>query len=186
MNNLETKSYKIDLSKRKITLILLGAIAFVAASIWIWTISYDFPRYNFALKFVAISGVGFFGMIAIVGSPKLLNKKPGILLSENGIFDNSAAFGSVTIKWNDIVGYEITEIKGTRLLLVFVNNPEYYINSAHWFRKFWIKANFKLYKTPLSISSSALKCDLDELVEKIMIFSEKYAQKIEFFNNEEP
>ncbi|HMC32313.1 MAG TPA: STM3941 family protein, partial [Candidatus Angelobacter sp.] len=91
-----TDELALELSKGKIIFLLLGAIAFVAASVWMFsldseTIRKELPFRNPLLVHgVGIAGMVFFGLGGLIGLRKLLDKKPGLVLNSSGIIDNSS------------------------------------------------------------------------------------------------
>lgn len=113
---------------------------------------------------VSFASIGFFGLCGIYGLIKLFDNKPGLIINEQGILDNSSAVSGNLIKWEDITGFEIEQVKSTKFLLIFVKNPEFYLERVNMFKRFWMSSNEKFYGTPLSISSNSLKCNFDELI----------------------
>src|SRR6516164_9557180 len=94
----------VPLSKGRIILLLLGAVAFVVASIWMWSIADAQTRFNpLTMKAAAIAGVSFFGMCAIYSSYKLFDTRPGLIIDEQGIEDHSSAVAAGRIPWEDVV-----------------------------------------------------------------------------------
>ena len=144
----------IELSKSKLVLLTIGAIGFVLAALLLWETA----------KLVAVLSIGFFGMCGIYGLIKLFDTKPGLIIGERGIFDNSSAIGGGLINWEDIEGFEIEQVNRAQFLLVFVNNPDIYLDRVNFFKRLWMNMNKKIYGTPLCISATSLKCNFDELI----------------------
>ena len=158
----------IPLSKTKIILLTIGSMAFVAASGWMWTIGGpEMTMDTLLYKLVSVVGVLFFGMTGIYGLTKLFDNKPGLIINQQGLMDNSSAVSGKLIKWSDIESFEVSQIQSTKFILIFVQNPQHYIDQASYVGRFWMKMNHKTYGTPLSISSNSLKCNFDELIKKI-------------------
>jgi len=155
----------IPLSKTKIVLLTLGSLTFVLASVWMWTLGgTEITMDTLFYKIVSLSGILFFGMTGIYGLTKLFDNKPGLIINQQGLIDNSSAVSGKLIKWSDIEGFEISQIQSTKFILIFVRNPQHYMDQASYLGRFWMKMNYKTYGTPLSISSNSLKCNFDELV----------------------
>ena len=93
MNN----KIEIPLSKKKITLLLFAAIAFIAGGIWIAINPERFIPNIFGItnseiiRICGIVGILFFGAAGIYGIMKLFDKKVGLIIDSNGITDNSNA-----------------------------------------------------------------------------------------------
>ncbi len=164
------KTIEIPLSKKKITLLLLASIAFVAGGIWI-TINPEIFIPNIfritnpqIIRFGGIAGILFFGAGSIYGIKKLFDKKVGLIIDSNGITDNSNASSIGLIEWNDIFEIRIKQVMSTKFLLIDIVNPEKYIGKAkNGFQAKLMKANMRMYETPLSITSNTLKYDFGEL-----------------------
>jgi hypothetical protein len=74
----------------------------------------------------------------------------------------------LTIEWRNITGLQITKVKSTKILLIFINNAEEIINGegSMWKQKL-MRLTLKMYGTPLSISTGTYKCSFDDLVKLI-------------------
>lgn len=168
---------EIKLSKQKGLFTFLGAVAFVAASIWLITYAYTQPRYDPVLvTVIGYAGVVFFGLSGLYILYKLFGTKPGLIIDSDGIYDNSSAAAGHLIKWERIKGIRIEQIMSTKFILIDIEDPEEFINSASGIRKRLMSGTYNMYGTPASISSSALRCNLDELFQ---ILNERLQQKIQ-------
>lgn len=158
----------IKSSTVKILALTLGAFAFVAVGLWLWSIAETQVQHNATfLKCVSIAGIGFFGLCGVYGVRKLFDSSPGLIVNQHGIYDNSSAVAGDLIKWTDITGVEVGQVRSTRFLLIFVRNPEDVLKKANWFSRFWMTQNARLYGTPLSISANSLQCTFDELLQLV-------------------
>ena len=137
----------------------LGSFAFVAASIWLWTIG------DLFVKLAAGSGILFFGLCGIYMLIKLFDNRPGLIISKDGLLDNSSAVSGHLIKWENITEFKILQIESSKLLLIFVNNPQEFWDQANLFKRSVMKKNYDMYGTPIGISSNTLQCNFDELLE---------------------
>ena len=155
----------VKLSKPKIFLLTVGSIGFVCLGFWIGKkvglkITFD----TVLAQLISLITILFFGMTSLYGLMKLFDFRPGLVINSNGIFDNSSAIGGQLINWKDITGFDIIQIRSTKFLLVYVNNPKDYLNKANSFKRFWMRLNEKKFGTPLSISSNSLEYNFDELL----------------------
>jgi len=159
------QTIEIPLSKTKIILVILGCATFVILSIWIWTIAESQMRYSpLRLQIVSILGITFFGLGLIFGPRKLFDKRPGLIIDDKGIQDNTGVSTGRFISWTNIKGFEIVKIKSTRLLLILINNADEVINNESKWKQKIMRFSEQTYGTPISIGSGTLKCDFDELV----------------------
>ena len=161
---------EIPLSKKKITLLLFGAIAFVIGGILIASNPEQFIPNIFRItdpeiiRISGIAGILFFGLAVIYGSRKFFDKKVGLIIDSKGITDNSNASSIGLIEWNDILDIRTKQIISTEFLLIDIKDPEKYIGKAkNRLQAKLMRANLNMYHTPLSITSNTLKYDFGEL-----------------------
>jgi hypothetical protein len=168
----------IPLSKKKNVLMVVGAIFFVLLGVLFVYKPQNFVtsvRGSIALiRLIGIVGIVFFGACSIYGLTKLFDKRVGLTMNENGITDNTNATSLGLIKWADISAIETRQIMSTKFLLVFVTNPDEYLNRATGLKKKLLQANIKTYGTPLSITSNSLQCNFENLEQSINTYWHKY------------
>ena len=163
---------KIPLSKFKLVLLLLASLVFVAGGVLfiINPSTYTDSGINHHPK-TEISVVGyacviFFGMGVVVFIIKLFDNKPGLLVDKNGVMINpgSGSFSSSFVNWSDIDRFGIIDISRTKLIAIYLKNPEKFIESqTNSFKRKLASFSYKNYGTPISITTSSLKCNTDEL-----------------------
>lgn len=176
MNIMENEEVVIGLSKVKITLLTLGAIGFVVLGVWLWSNADAQNRYNPNLfKAISLASIAFFGMCSAYGFFKIFDSKPGLILNHEGLYDNSSTVSGHFIKWSDITRLDVEQVQKTKFILIYVSKPNDYLAQANRFKRFWLRANDKMYGTPVSISATSLQCDFDELLELIERRMENHA-----------
>jgi len=162
---------KIQLSKKKNLLMLLGAAIFVVLGVLFVVSPENFAsqfRWNIALiRLMGMLSVVFFGACAIYGMIKIFDKKYGLIIDREGIIDNTNASSIGLINWADILSIKTQNVMSTRFLLIFIKNPENYLNRAKGFKRKLLYANMKMYGTPLSIISNSIKFNFDDLEDLI-------------------
>lgn len=158
----------IPLSRGKIVGLTLGSVAFVAVSIWIWTIPVgEGPLTPPLRKIVSVLGIGFFGICAVYGFAKLFDKKPGLVIDREGIMDNSSGVAAGRILWSEIRGFQEHEIFGQRFLTIQVTDPERFLNQSGYLKTKLNSANLNLTGSPINISSNSLSIGFDELIDTL-------------------
>ena len=117
---------------------------------------------------MGVVSVIFFGTCAIFIGLKLFDKKVGLTINETGIIDNSNATSIGLIDWKDIIGVDKIEVTSTKILIIKTDVPDKYIERAkNRLAKRAMKANNKMYGSPISIISNSLKIKSQELEELI-------------------
>ncbi|WP_373552871.1 STM3941 family protein [Haliscomenobacter sp.] len=159
----------IPLSKGKLLLSTFGAFAFVAIGFWFVLVPPSRTGSSVESTFLMVLGlvaILFFGGIALLIIRKLFDPRPGLIINEEGLTDNSGGLSAGQILWQDIEDISVLQIQRQRLMLILVKNPQDYIDrqSNGWKRKL-MAMNYRQYGTPLSISTNGLKITFAELVE---------------------
>jgi len=174
----------INLSKKKVLLLIAGSCAFVAGGLWMLLMDSSEirsqHRFNNPLM---VHGIGaicivLFGLAGVWGIRKLFDKKPGLVLSAAGMLDNTGALSVGLIPWSEIVGFETFEVYKTKMLIVQVADPEKYIKVGGAAKRALKRANSGMSGSPISISSTALKISFDELLDLCNRYYAKYGGKV--------
>jgi hypothetical protein len=158
---------EIPLSKKKMFLALIGSIIFIALGIAFMLNPEKYISFVFRnAELIRISGIAAFifsTLCAIYISIKLFDNKPGLIIDQNGITDNSNMSSVGLIDWADITNINVGQVKSTKYLLIKNKNSQKYISRANKLNAMLLQANFKMYGTPISITSNSLKCDFEKL-----------------------
>lgn len=168
----------IPLSKKKATIALVGSVLFVVAG-YLMTINPEnfispICRSPEIIRVTGIVGVAFFGLCLIFIARKLFDNKPGLIIDEYGITDNTNATSVGLVEWGDITGIVTKKVMSNKFLILQTNNPAKYIDRAkNVITKQAMNINYKTYDSPLSIISNSLKIDFDDLEKLIMSEFEK-------------
>ena len=56
------------------------------------------------------------------------------------------------------------QVASTEFLLIYISNPDYYLDKVKGFKRKLMQGNNKMYGTPLSITSNTLKYNFNDLV----------------------
>lgn len=162
----------IPLSKAKTFLSLLGALLFVVAGVFFMLTPATFATTarpsTLLIQIIGLASVLFFGLCLVFIVKSLFDTKPGLILDEYGITDNSSASSIGLIEWKDIAGIETIQIASTKLLMIYTHQPEKYIQRAkNGLMRTVMQTNYKSYGSPISIASTALNIkfrDLETLI----------------------
>jgi hypothetical protein len=162
------KQIEIKLDKSKLVLMILGSVVFVGLGVWLLfdPLSTRIALFNNPtfVKIAGASSILFFGLCLISMAVKLGDKKPGLIISDTGIMDNSGGISAGNIPWDDILEIRAITVFNARLLMIIVTNPEYYISrETNMLKRKTKQINYKNYGSPISISANTLDCNFDEL-----------------------
>jgi len=165
----DIEKIELLLSKTKLTKGLIASIVFVLIGLWLLvyqpTTSNSLVNNPFVKYGAAIACVIFFGFGIFYFAKKLSDKKPGIVIDNDGIHDNSSAVSVGFIPWSNILQFVTTKVMKQEFLIIIVDNPATYIDQqTNFIKKKGMEYNFKTYGSPLAISANGLKCSLSELM----------------------
>jgi hypothetical protein len=183
----DNNSIEISLSKTKLTKLLIFSILFLLAGLWIIIANpqNSNPFFNStAVKTVASYGALIMGIFGIYFfTKKLMDKKPGLVLSDQGIVDNTSAFNFGLIPWVDIAAiYESSIQTGIAskqyFLTIALEDPEKYIaRETNFLKRKLLIANSKNYGSPIHISTNGLKTNHQDLCKLANEYFEKFKNK---------
>ncbi|WP_028298750.1 STM3941 family protein [Olivibacter sitiensis] len=162
----------ISLSRKKTAGLLVLGIAFVVLGLFFILTPETFTtiRMNSPLfvRGMGIVSVLFFGASTFYGVIKMFDKGAGLVVDEHGIYNNSNATNIGWILWEDITKIATQKVASTNFILIYVSNPEEYIDKAKGLKKKLMQANHNMYGTPLSITCNTLSYRFSELEELVM------------------
>jgi hypothetical protein len=117
------------------------------------------------MKMVGYASIIFFGGCAFIFIRKLPDGKPGLIIDDSGLTDNSSGLSDGQILWSDIEKVSVIEISGQRIIMLKTKNPQDYINrQTSLFVRKGMELNNRLYGTPLSLTANGLKISFDDLL----------------------
>jgi hypothetical protein len=174
----------IELSRKKLVLLVLGSCGFVALGAWLLSLDADEIRAgrSFTLFFneptyvlvLGVAAILFFGACGVYGLLKMFDKKPGLVLNSEGIVDNASGAAVGFIPWNEVIGAGVYEIQKQKMLVIGVRDPQKYVERGGALKRWVNKANLGMTGSPVTISSVALKIDFAELVPLFDRYAQKY------------
>lgn len=164
-----SKQIEIPLSKIKLTLMFFASIVFFGTGIAMMihpekvngSVFFQNPTINFIFGIV---GTLFGGIVAIFAFKKLNDNSPGLIISDEGVVDNSGGISAGFIPWTDITAIKETKVFTNRMINVVVKNPEDYIaRQKNVFKRKAVQANYSSFGTVISISANGLKSNQSDL-----------------------
>jgi len=163
----------IQFNKVKIIVLTLAAFALVVLGSWL--LSMDTSTRDSQGKIISpipAYGVGivlviFFGWCCFIGVKKLFDKSPGLIISSEGILDNSTGVAAGIIPWSEVVGIGEYEHKNQKFISIQVKDPEKYVNNGNALIRMANQANLNMCGTPVNISAKSLKISYHDLLAAI-------------------
>ena len=154
----------IPLHKGKLLRWFLMSALFMVLGVWLARKATSFEGLTAARAwFGAISCILFAAAGMIVLGSKLFDKRPGLVLNDEGIHRLGVFAFQPVIPWKHITHCSITNVKGTKILLVHVDNVEEVLARMNPISRAMQRMVLSHYGTPHSLTSNTLQCDLDDL-----------------------
>lgn len=99
-----------------------------------------------------------FGFISMAILKKLTNKKPGLIVREDGIWDNSSAIAIGLIEWQDITKVDDCHAVGQDFICIHVEDPHKYIKKAkNAFQERILTINHQTHASAIQITANGLQ-----------------------------
>lgn len=162
---------------RMVLLLLLGAPAFVAASVWLLVNQTD----KWAVWGISGAGILFFGGVFVMGItnvPHLIRNNEALILTPHGLTLFHAGKRRKTfIAWDEITGFTETWIKGNLFIAVHLRKPRREIDRerSRWYRML-MNLNLRQTGTPYHIAPSTIHCNSGELIATLVDYLERYGR----------
>ena len=172
----------IPLSLSKQVRVSIYSLFFVAVNIWLLTLDaasiaelqwFDSPTLVYA---IGVLGLLLFGGLAVFNIRKLVNRRPGVVLSEAGLLDQSTGVSVGFIPWSDITGVDTYKSFNQRTLVVRVSDPQKYLTGGNALARYLRRSTMKLCGSPVTITSAVLKIRYDDLMAEIQTYLGRYGQ----------
>jgi hypothetical protein len=122
------KQIKIYTSRKKSFGILILALIFAAGSVWMVVYAEDFESKDpIFTRIVGIVGVLFCAAAVFACVRMLVKNRLFLTIDGEGIDVDPACPASEKIAWVHIEGFSEISIRGTKIIVIHVNNPDYWI-----------------------------------------------------------
>lgn len=173
---------EIPLSKTKLFLLFAGSLAFVIGGIWlIWYELTTPPDHRKRAYFGLVAGplaIMFFGTAAYFLCKKLFDRKPGLIISDEGLFDNSGAFSIGSIPWTDVLRIkEVSEGNQTFINVVVKDSLVYMARQKSPIKRRLMKMSYDRYGSVIGITSNGLQCRHKDLLKLLEANFRKWKSK---------
>lgn len=171
---------RIERSQRKLWLMFLAAIGFVALGIWLLWLSsaplVEHQRLNqpWLLVIIAWSAILFLGSCVIAIAKKLRDRSPGLVISAKGIQDTPSAISFGLIRWSEISEIRECQMAGQRFVVVMKSSYDKLFSDAGPFKRKLHAANIRLCGSPVSLCANPLTIDHASLLQLLQAQFAKY------------
>jgi len=167
--NTDADHIDIPNSRIKLFILLLGAIVGIAVGVWFII---DPSKFEYARVYYTPDWkTEIIGCVCVISCSlcvlgiiyMIFKNKPGLVINQSGIMIGRATPKHI-ITWCDIEKFGMIDISQTRLIQIYIKNPQQYIQAQKsWFKRKLMEFTYKRYGAIFSITTSTLKCDFDQL-----------------------
>ncbi|AYA35859.1 hypothetical protein D3Y59_01625 [Hymenobacter oligotrophus] len=145
-------------SRWRHALLTFGGLAFVAMGVWL-LVKTD----KWGLGLVSIL---FFGACAAVGIWQMVDTRPRLRITDEGILDRTLGVG--LIRWTDIADAYVNAVNREHFICLHLHNEEEYVGRLSPLRRKLANANHALGFTTISINLSGVDINPEQLLEYIL------------------
>lgn len=157
----------IKFDKVKLSLMCLGSLLFVSTGFWLLTLEISEPltaeNILFSDQFLGFICIIFFTKTLFTSIGKLLSSKDAIIITDDGIEDNSTPTSLGFVFWSEIIEVEESKVNRVKYISIYLKNKEKYIKKSNFLNKILYIVNSNITNTPFNISSIALRINHIEL-----------------------
>jgi hypothetical protein len=179
MDSNSTDQIIIPHSRKKILLLFLVSVGFVALGIYLLLISESWnylPLLPILIKAVGIASIAFCGLCAIFYARMLLNIPPSLVLDSTGMVCNAIGYPTCKISWRDITRIRKTRVLFYNYVTLDLLEPEKYVKSGSIFWRILGAINLRGYGSPILVTSGFFQIEFDELRDIITEYHTKYSE----------
>ncbi len=162
---------------------LIGSIIFVVLGIWMFMNAYNFTGWK-ARNPILTQGIGvisilFFGFGIFIGIKRIIKSELALIIDSKGLNVYPKKSLSEYIEWKDILGFREIKIHSTRILIIDVKHPDYWIEKeTSSIRRKLMQFNLNNYDSPFNIAAAGLDISYKELNDKLHSYFEKYKNEV--------
>lgn len=166
-------------SKKKSLLLLIGSIAFVVLGFWLLIEADNLTSWRarnpIFTRGIVIASILFFGLGVFVGIKRLIKSEIALIIDSKGLNVNPKKSLNEYINWSDINGIEEIKIQSTRIVIIGVKNPKYWLDKEiSGFKRKLMQFNVSNYNSPFNIVASGLDISSDKLIETLNNYYDRH------------
>jgi hypothetical protein len=159
---------EIQLRKSKLVFGTITSIIFLGIGIWLLAappvITLPVLRNQLIVSLVAGASCGFWGIMATIFFSKLKYRKPGLIISSEGITDNTSGLHIGFVPWSDITAVTERTVFNQKFINLAVNDPQTYIaKQPNALKRKAMEINQHSFGCAIYISTNGLDISYKEL-----------------------
>lgn len=163
-------------SRAKMSLVLLGSIAFVVIGIWIGTpgVARGVPIWKVVIA--SYIGVPFFAVCGLYAAYWLSSHRPALEIDSTGITDAASALGAGRLSWDEVDHVVLYKYSGQAMLGIVPRSLDIFLSRQHAVRRCLTKLNLALGCAPINVPQVGLRMSVAELAD---LLHTRYGVRVE-------
>ncbi|MCT1901665.1 STM3941 family protein [Oceanobacillus sojae] len=155
----------IVMAKRgRMVMLTIFSLVFVVLGIFILLVPFKERMLPIVIGILAIL---VFGLCFLYYVKALFKNEPAVIITKEGIIDNSSYIRAGLVKWGDIEAIDALNFSGQVFLGIFTYDPELIINRSSGTKKVFNRLNKGLLPSQVNIPFKNLDCSAEELMNAI-------------------
>lgn len=150
-------------SPRKLFGLCAASIIFVLIGGGMFAVGLNEEELPVPVIAVGLVCVLFFGSCLIYLLYRLLNKKPSVVLDDQGMMDDSSYIGGGRLRWDQIEEIMMYDFMGQRFIGLKLADTQAFLTQQSGLKKMLMKLNRGMVKAPVNISQQGVAMPLGEL-----------------------
>ncbi|MFD0710818.1 STM3941 family protein [Paenibacillus sp. GCM10027626] len=161
---------------KKMVGLTIAALIFVVLGIIFVAVALTEQESAGALMAIGIISILFFGACLLYFMYRLINKKPSLVIDEEGLTDNSSYIGGGRLLWTDIKEIKLYMFMGQQFIGIELNDNQSYLDRQSGLKKMLMGLNRSMVKAPVNIAQNSFAIPLDQLCSYMVSMWEKAVQ----------
>ena len=146
-------------SRLKLLVLLVGSVVMTAASCFV-VVSVPEPIH----MAIGLIGIAFFGVAGLFCAYRLLDPRPAVRLTPDGIYDSSSLIAAGFVAWSDIEFVAPFTVERNRMLGFDLKDPASCVLSKPWPKCVLLRLNLRMGFPVFSIPEIVLPGRVDDLM----------------------
>ena len=163
-------------SRVKMSLVLLGAIAFVLAGLWIGASGIARVAPIWEVFIATYVGVPFFAACGLYAAYRLVIRRPALEIDWMGITDTSSALGAGRLGWEEVDHLVLYQISGQSMLGIVPRDLGLFLSRQNAVRRSLTRLNLAWGFAPINVAAVGVPMKLAELAD---LLHTRYGVRVE-------
>ena len=142
---------------------LIAAVLFLIASVYMFNAEPSRKYSSIYLQTWGLLGGGFSTLSSIYIFIKLFDNKPGLIIDEDGLWNNSSIISTHKVKWNELSSIRLKTVRSEKILFLYFKDDESFIAKFNRIERFIMRLSISWFNSPIGISTRSLKYDIHKL-----------------------